>query len=409
MSFPNISQNRNDVKNDVKSDVIFDVKNDVKSDVITVGACGAERARSEPAQLPLGNTTKLVSLDSKVLTVLSKLSSSRGRRFMIQAGQRELLRGERVGICLRMVVPGRYPEVWHSPSKQKAHYKGLVVCGSVWNCAVCASKISERRRAELSKGLEGCELQKVLVTYTFQHNRDDRLYEMRGDFKMSMKSFYGGKGWEKLRKRYGWVGQITGTETTWGESAGWHLHEHVLYFLKPGCVDLAQLRDDISSRFEMVMMSHGRYVSPTYGVDLAVGDDLALNLYGNKWGLEDEITKSNVKKSRSGFSPFELVEKYLQGEKWAGDLYKEFAAAIKGCKQLRWSEGLRARLGLNIEKTDDELAIEAVDQFDVLLASLSFEDWKLVLGQDARADLLNVADSGDPDAITEFLRILRTS
>jgi hypothetical protein len=154
------------------------------------------------------------------------------------------------------------------------------------------------------------------------------------------------------------------------------------------------------------MKVNGRYVSPTYGVDLAVGDDLALDLYNNKWGLEDEITKSNVKNGRGGFSPFQLVEKYLLGEKWAGELYKEFAVAIKGCKQLRWSEGLRDKLGLKQDKTDAELATEAIDQMDVLLATISPEDWKIVLANDARADLLDVADHGDPVAVADFLRSL---
>lgn len=368
------------------------------SNLMDTGAGGCEVTSGDPAQGSLGNTTKLVSP--------GLCRSGRARKFIIQAGQRELMPGERVGLCLRVQLPGKDVQIWHSPAQMRAHYKNLIVCGSVWGCAVCASKISERRRAELSKGLELCELQKVMVTYTFQHDRADKFAELRADFKRSMKLFYGGKGWQTIKKRYGYVGQITSTETTWGEAFGWHLHEHVLYFLEPGCLDLAQLRDDISGRFELAMKACGRYVSQIYGVDLQVGNDLALDLYPNKWGLEDEITKSNVKNGRKGFSPFQLVEKYLMGEKWAGELYKEFAIAIKGCKQLRWSEGLRSKLGLGVEKADLVEATEALDTMDLLLASISTDDWRVVLANDARAALLDVGDAGDPGVVIEFLRSL---
>ena len=348
--------------------------------------------REEYGGAPLGNTTKLVS-------------ASRSRRFMIQAGQRDLM-GGRVGLCLRIPIPNKSVQVWHSPSQARAHYKNLMVCGSVWGCAVCASKISERRRAELAKGLSGCHLVRVLITYTFQHDRGDRFAELRGDFKQSMKYFYAGRGWQSLKKQYGWIGQITGTETTWGESNGWHLHEHVLGFLDLERVEEDKMKGDFYNRFDSSMHKNGRYVSPIYGVNLRIGDNLASELYPNKWGLDDELTKSNVKNGRGGFSPFQLVEKYLQGEKWAGDLYIEFATAIKGCKQLRWSEGLRSLLGLKQDKSDQELASEAVDFFDILLATLTAEDWKIVLANDARAKLLDVADGGDPAEVISFLQSL---
>ena len=384
----------NSTSNQVKQYIQGDIPGSIQTYIQVEGEEGARPGgREEHGGAPLGNTTKLVS-------------TLRARRFMIQAGQRQLMPGERVGLCLRIAIPNKNVQVWHSPAQTRAHYKNLIVCGSVWGCAVCASKISERRRAELAKGLSGCNYVRVLITYTFQHDRGDKFEELRADFKQSMKRFYGGRTWECLKKQYGWIGQITGTETTWTEANGWHLHEHVLAFLDQERIDLVEMRDDFSNRYEMVMRKNGRYVSPVYGVDLAVGDDLALELYPNKWGLDDELTKSNVKNSRKGFSPFQLVEKYLKGEKWAGELYKEFAIAIKGCKQLRWSEGLRSLLGLKNDKSDLELAVEAVDTMDILLATLSADDWKIVLANDARASLLDVADGGDLDAVINYLRSL---
>ena len=45
-------------------------------------------------------------------------------------------------------------EVLGYVNTDKTHYSGLQSCGSVWACPVCASKISERRRLEVSKGID---------------------------------------------------------------------------------------------------------------------------------------------------------------------------------------------------------------------------------------------------------------
>ena len=38
-----------------------------------------------------------------------------------------------------------------SPVHKAAHYSGLVTCGSIWPCPVCASRIQERRRPEVQR------------------------------------------------------------------------------------------------------------------------------------------------------------------------------------------------------------------------------------------------------------------
>jgi hypothetical protein len=44
-------------------------------------------------------------------------------------------------------------QVLHSPLHRVAHYKSLIVCGSVWMCPLCTAKISERRREELERAV----------------------------------------------------------------------------------------------------------------------------------------------------------------------------------------------------------------------------------------------------------------
>jgi hypothetical protein len=91
-------------------------------------------------------------------------------KWALQAEARAILPNERVAQCLRQINPlAAGVEVLHSPEHQVAHYKSLIVCGSVWMCPLCAAKISERRRDELERAItRHIELQGAvfMATYT---------------------------------------------------------------------------------------------------------------------------------------------------------------------------------------------------------------------------------------------------
>ena len=69
---------------------------------------------------------------------------------------------------------------------------------------------------------------------------------------------------------------------------------------------------------------------------------------------------------------------------------------------MRWSSGLRERLGLTKEKSDEEIAIEQ-EEIAVVLSSLTTGAWRIVLANDARGELLEVAAGGDPAQVEAFL------
>jgi hypothetical protein len=50
-----------------------------------------------------------------------------------------LLPHERVAFCMRR-VQATTVDVLYSPHHQSAHYGGLMVCGSIWVCPLCAAK-----------------------------------------------------------------------------------------------------------------------------------------------------------------------------------------------------------------------------------------------------------------------------
>ena len=338
------------------------------------------------------------------------------RRFALQSAARDLLPRERVAVCLRRPVPGQLVDVLYAPAARAAHYGGLQTCGSVWHCPVCSAKVSERRRVELSSALAAWSLDQVatprrllLVTFTLQHKISDNLAGVLGALKRARKLLISGKYAVAFTKKYGIVGMVRTLELTYGDN-GWHPHLHVLYFFGAE-VPMIPFTDEIKLRWGSAVKSAGSYASYQYGCDVRFTDaDIAE--YIAKWGKEPkwttahEMTKSVSKyASRDGRTPLQLLSEYFDGNQASGRLWFQYAVNLKGERQLRWSRGLRVLLGLEVEKTDEELAAEQ-EEIAVILASLSIGAWRVVVANDARAELLEVAASGDKDAVFAFLRLL---
>ena len=92
----------------------------------------------------------------------------------------------------------------------------------------------------------------------------------------------------------------------------------------------------------------------------------------------------------------------FEGDLRAGELYAHYGRCMKGRRQLVWSRGLRADLGLATEKTDQELA-EETDQRGNFLAFIPCQQWQLLLADDVQAHLLALGASGDGVAVADFL------
>ena len=78
--------------------------------------------------------------------------NTRLARFALQSQAAKLLPKERVKSCLRCRIDASISVgVKYNTKREKAHYSNLQRCGSVWHCPVCASIITEKRRAEIKK------------------------------------------------------------------------------------------------------------------------------------------------------------------------------------------------------------------------------------------------------------------
>lgn len=353
------------------------------------------------AAQPLGNTTKLWSTFDDQL-------NRRVARYILQSVITEILPNERVAKCLRLVVPSASGvRVMYSPEVQRAHYKNLTVCGSIWNCPVCASKISERRRLELRSALEIWPGGLIMASYTLQHSLDDTLSGLKNTLNDCYHKLMSGRQWQEIKNRWGIVGLISSNELTWGPVSGWHPHKHALIFTKNKLTndDLKSAELEISARFRALLTKNGRYGHPDYSVNFQVGNMSQQTDYVCKWGIDYELTKGNIKKARSGnYSPFELAQ-------WAGvggdlqpvRLFQEYASAYKGSHQLQYTQGLREILGMDKNKSDYDLATEE-DQQALVLAELARDVWSIVCKQNKRGELLEIASGGSADQVFDYLQ-----
>jgi len=350
------------------------------------------------------------------LSPTERAAQNRLIRWQRQSMAARIMHDQRVQKCYRVRVKP-FVEVLHSSKIRKAHFGGLMTCGSVWMCPICSAKIMERRRLEL-EGIDASELSCFMVTLTLQHAKGDRLKSVQGHLSEAWRTMKSGRWWPIFQREFLIVGSVTGTEVTYGLEAGWHPHKHVLVWsrLDDSKVDITGVRERISERFEYILAKAGRYVSPEHGVDVRKGNDLIREYvakFGHEpkdksWNLAAEITKAPAKiglKYGDHYTPFQLLDLYLAGSMKAGRLFREYAITMKGCKQLVWSRYTRELFGLDDEMSDEEIAA-AQEQDAIILALLKPEHWRVILRKEKRSALLEVANTGNVEYLRVFLKSL---
>lgn len=311
---------------------------------------------------------------------------------------------------------GYFVKVNHHATFGTASYAGLVTCGSVWACPVCAAKIQERRRTEIEQAMAWHKSNggvAIMVTFTFPHYRFDSLPDLLSKQAQAFKNLRGGKVWHGLTKSLGFVGLVRSLEVTHGGN-GWHPHTHELWLVNPGVSEFhlrAQLAQLWAKACHRAGLLPGQTIeeepafyahSVDVRLDVQTGDYLAKQDDSRAWGLAAEVAKASSKAGRAkGVHPHHFLVRHDPGD----DLrYLEYVKAMKGKRQLFWSHGLKARAGV-LDVSDEELA-EREEAGAVLLAAIPAPAWKYVTGNDARAELLDAVELAGFDGMCHLLRSL---
>lgn len=332
--------------------------------------------------------------------------SAVNRRFTLQGIARSLLPDFRIQNCIR-VPNSSAVQLYHHAAYQSASYGGLQTCGSSHVCSYCGAKIGERRAQEINiAATNWLEKQRsvLMATFTLRHNSTESLEQLLIMLNKAYRRMRSGVAWQRVEKRMHLVGSITSREFTYG-AYGWHPHLHALLFLDyvPCRQDVIDLQIWLRRRWGAALNQIGGSASWDHGVQVQMSEDASAAEYvskaGRAWSIGDELAKSNSKLGRRGGSTVpQLLWAAGHGDVNAGKLFTEFAIATKGTSALRWTPGLRKRCGLQVEKSDEEVAGELVAG-GRLLVQFDRDQWHVILAHDGRAEVLLSAAGGDVESI----------
>jgi len=293
-------------------------------------------------------------------------------------------------------------------AKSNVHYAGLMTCGSIWVCPVCAAKISERRRTDMKLLVAQARLRGytvLLLTQTVPHYSNQALKPLLSHFAQARSLQRHRGSWKKIVDRFGIMGTVRALEVTHGEN-GWHIHTHELLFIAPGHnINPAMVSAYILPTWQRACVSAGLGEPNKHGVD--VKDGSAASDYIGKWGIEEEVTKSHIKQGRADSqTPFDFLRDYLAtGDEDAADLFRDYAKAFRGKKQLTWSRGLRDHFDLEEELTDEEIAEKKIED-GILLGNIDMDQWRLILKHDKRGQILQIAKDSGFHGVLSYLSTL---
>lgn len=377
--------------------------------------------RVSGASAPLGNNAKLsgnlfeeaLALPSRLEQIALAYRRKRGLDRLVQLlPKREDGQPHRCFKCHRYALPSGKVAAMYSEQYQKAFIAGTEVCANQWLCPLCMRKITKRKGEEVEKGarlaIDGHGMRAMLITLDFRHNNTDKLDELltmltgKGSaFDLLKKD---DRSFAKLKAELGWFGHITALEITRGEVYGWHPHLHLLVFIENDQITAQEVQQRLSPAWANACAKVGRFAHLEHGCNVQEGDDATYYIAK----MAAEVAAGSTKNGRAkGRTYPQILDGAIAGNKQDIALFVEFALATKGRNALRWSPGLRAKLGMGRDLTNEEIAAETDDASARLFSLISNQSWSLIYDRELVPYLCHLIET-DPDRAQAFIDDLET-
>ena len=287
--------------------------------------------------------------------------------------------------------------------------EGVVHCGSIWGCAVCAAKIRNGRAqiyGESAARWIAAGNTIMMITLTAPHAAGMALDPFWDLISKGVSRLTSSAAWRDLKDELG--GEVyyrRAIEVTHGRN-GWHVHCHMLIYIRGdaeaagiAAVDayfrhwwprwITSQDDPATGKPRKVPNRHGVDVKPCHAGDSAA-EYIVKTQDGA--GVGNELIRSDLKTGRSsGRTPFEILESAGNGCKKDLALWWEWEQASQGRRAITQSQGLADVLGEN-DLTDQELADEEAGGEAV--ADVPGESWDQVIRQQLEAEVFEAARGG---------------
>lgn len=294
--------------------------------------------------------------------------------------------------------------------------RGIETCGSVHACPMCSARILAQRSGELSEAIQSWSPERVaMATFTLRHRSGMGLSLLRRLLAASYTRLKAGRTGTRLKKELHWRGDVRGAEVTHSSANGWHPHIHAIWFFETA-IDASQIQDELAVAWRMsvegtinrwldlcdeldnaetwddrlcgaVLRAWGSRFSKAETPQLAVksfrgeagkllsipaalmpslergvdvlqwrdGEGGRAARYIAKMGLE--LTGITAKSAKQGSrTAWQIGHDAANGCAASRRLWSEYCRATHGSRQLTWSRGLRDKLGLGDELSDQDIA-----------------------------------------------------
>lgn len=304
-------------------------------------------------------------------------------------------------------------DVRRSGKSERPYFAGLMSCGSVWVCPVCAPKIQAVRAAEVRAALDAWQGTTVLLTQTVPHTRQDELQPLLGRFTDALQRFKRGSPYKRASKRLGIAGSIRALEVTDGRN-GWHPHAHTILLLNGHSTSRKSLHEGLFPLWASAAARAGfdKDLSPDA---FNVQDASKVRTYVTKmgteyrWGAEHELVQAHSKTGRAlSNTPFDLLRLYEPTPDHGRFLarFAEYALTFHGRRQLVWSDGLKKQL-LGTEGLTDEQIADSIGEADAVLARICLNDWAVIRKHNLQGHVLEVVNEFGASGLEHLLSVYR--
>jgi hypothetical protein len=283
------------------------------------------------------------------------------------------------------------------------------MCGSVWSCPVCCSKVLAGRVDEIADALRRWDAlggEVAMVTLTMRHDRGQSLADLWDALSQAWRAATTGN--RSIRDRWsavpGWTRRV---EVTHGEN-GWHVHVHALLYIREGFADsqLVGLAESMFGAWSARLQRAGLAVpdSRLGGLDvrrLDLADALesvaGYHAKGTYEAIALEVAGPGKSGRRRSRTPMQILRDLLDNglrRDWA--LWHEWEAGSKGRRAITWKRGFRDALELQAPRDDVDLANEGEEL--LIVAVIAAEDLaQLRRHPYAYASALVVVENSTPD------------
>jgi hypothetical protein len=378
--------------------------------------------KNEPKPLSALNGNKICDISRKYKPKFSaekNLALSRSIMYNLRFKAGDIL-GERTARCGCVAGWDERREIAIMQKEENFYISGVETCGSVWNCPVCALKISTKRAEQVREILTWSQTRETFshgfLTLTTRHNKTEKCKDVK---KRVLDA------WRKVTqtRKYKEFGAetIRALEVKFNINNGWHPHLHIAIIAEKSQTELKQfVQSFIIPKFLNLMDNESMSANQKYK---EIWGGNGVSDYITKWDLSLELTHAESKNNFSNsYTPFgmlkELVKQpiefselestqyfYPAGQKTAQKTdemllrmelekrFLEYSKAFKGSKQLTISRKLKDKFKEFDLLTDEEIVKESQEGSEIKL-KISRELFKTIASNRVQADVINAFQIG---------------